>query len=100
MAWVNAENHRPAKPLNVGPVYTALAETALKVLESPTRLPSPQFRVGEVYNTWQDAQHVRGILRRTSLDSYLKAQPDCHTVINYDAPPIHDTTKWLQKAPN
>src|SRR5258707_10512951 len=43
MAWVNAENERSAKALNVGPVYTALAETALKVLESPTRLPSPQF---------------------------------------------------------
>jgi prolyl oligopeptidase len=95
MAWVNAENERSAKALNVGPVYTALAETALKVLESPTRLPSPQFRVGEVYNTWQDAQHVRGILRRTSLDSYLKDQPDWHTVIDYDALAIQDKEKWV-----
>ena len=66
MAWVNAENERSAKALDVGPVYTALAETALKVLESPTRLPTPQFRVGDVFNTWQDAQHVRGILRRAA----------------------------------
>jgi prolyl oligopeptidase len=100
MAWVNAENERSAKALDVGPVYTALAETALKVLESPTRLPSPQFRVGEVYNTWQDAQHVRGILRRTSLDSYLKDQPDWHTVIDYDALATKDNEKWVQKGLN
>jgi prolyl oligopeptidase len=100
MAWVNAENERSAKALDVGPVYTALAETALKVLESPTRLPSPQFRVGEVYNTWQDAQHVRGILRRTSLDSYLNDQPDWHTVIDYDALATQDNEKWVQKGLN
>jgi prolyl oligopeptidase len=100
MAWVNAENERSAKALDVGPVYTALAETALKVLESPTRLPSPQFRVGDIYNTWQDAQHVRGILRRTSLDSYLKDQPDWHTVIDYDALATQDNEKWVQKGLN
>jgi prolyl oligopeptidase len=100
MAWVNAENERSAKALDVGPVYTSLAETALKVLESPTRLPSPQFRVGEVYNTWQDAQHVRGILRRTSLEGYLKDQPDWHTVIDYDALATHDNEKWVQKGLN
>ena len=100
MAWVNAENERSAKALDVGPVYDTLAETALKVLESPTRLPSPQFRVGTVYNTWQDAQHVRGILRRTSLDSYLTDQPDWHTVIDYDALATQDNEKWVQKGLN
>lgn len=97
MAWVNAENARSAKALDVGPVYDTLAETALKVLESPTRLPNPQLRVGVVYNTWQDAQHVRGILRRTSLDSYITDQPDWHTVIDYDALAKQDNQKWVQK---
>jgi prolyl oligopeptidase len=97
MAWVNAENTRSAKSLDVGPVYDTLAETALKVLESPTRLPNPGFRVGTVYNTWQDAQHVRGILRRTTLESYLTDQPDWHTVIDYDALATQDKEKWVQK---
>jgi prolyl oligopeptidase len=100
MAWVNAENARSAKVLDADPHYATLTETALKVLESPTRLPSPQFRVGEVYNTWQDAQHVRGILRRTSLTSYLTDQPDWHTVIDYDALAIKDNEKWVQKGLN
>jgi len=95
MAWVNAENARSAKVLTADPHYNVLAETALKVLESPTRLPNPQFRVGTIYNTWQDAQHVRGILRRTTLESYLTDQPDWHTVIDYDALAQQDNEKWV-----
>jgi prolyl oligopeptidase len=95
MAWVNAENARSAKVLQADPHFDVLAETALKVLESPTRLPSPGFRVGTIYNTWQDAQHVRGILRRTSLDSYLTDKPDWHTVIDYDALAVQDNEKWV-----
>jgi prolyl oligopeptidase len=95
MAWVNAENARSAKVLTADPHYNMLAETALKVLESPTRLPNPQFRVGTIYNTWQDAQHVRGILRRTTMESYLTDQPDWHTVIDYDALAVKDNEKWV-----
>ncbi|WP_433969172.1 hypothetical protein [Tunturiibacter gelidiferens] len=100
MAWVNEENARSAKILQADPRYPVLAETALKVLESPTRLPSPDFRVGEIYNTWQDAQHVRGILRKTSLDSYLTDQPEWQTVIDYDALAAKDNEKWVEKGLN
>ena len=70
---------------------------ALKVLESPDRLPTPQFRQGEIYNTWQDAQHVQGILRRTSLEDYLTAQPNWHTVLDYDALGKQDNQKWVEE---
>jgi prolyl oligopeptidase len=48
MAWVNEENARSAKVLQGDPHFAALAETALKILESPTRLPTPDFHVGEI----------------------------------------------------
>jgi prolyl oligopeptidase len=100
MAWVNAENARSAKVLEDDPRYAGLAATALKVLESPDRLQIPEFREGEVYNTWQDAQHVHGILRRTSLTDYLKPHPDWHTVIDYDALSKQDNEKWVEKGLN
>jgi prolyl oligopeptidase len=100
MAWVNAENIRSAKVLHNDPHFAPLAATALKVLESPTRLPAPQFRLGEVYNTWQDAQHVRGILRRTTLTSYLTNTPDWQTVLDYDALARKDNQKWVAKGLN
>src|ERR1700733_1967701 len=97
MDWVNAENARSAKVLQADPHFAELEQTALKVLESPTRLQLPHFRVGEIYNTWQDAQHVRGILRKTTLTNYLTDQPDWHTVIDYDALAKQDNEKWVQK---
>jgi prolyl oligopeptidase len=100
MEWVNAENARSAKVLEGDPRYAGLAATALKVLESPDRLQIPEFREGEVYNTWQDAQHVHGILRRTSLTDYLKPNPDWHTVIDYDALSKQDNEKWVEKGLN
>jgi len=100
MTWVKTENERSAKVLDSDPRYPGLAAAALKVLESPDRLAVPDFRQGEIYNTWQDAQHVHGILRRTSLASYLTAQPDWHTVIDYDALSKQDNEKWVQKGLN
>ncbi len=100
MAWVNAENARSAKVLDGDPRYAQLQAAALKVLESPDRLAVPEFREGEVYNTWQDAQHVHGILRKTTLASYLTPQPDWHTVIDYDALSKQDNQKWVAKGLN
>jgi prolyl oligopeptidase len=100
MEWVNAENERSARVIEGDPRYTGLAATALKVVESPDRLQVPVFREGEVYNTWQDAEHVRGILRRTSLSDYLKPQHDWHTVIDYDALAKQDNEKWVEKGLN
>jgi prolyl oligopeptidase len=97
MAWVKAENERSAKVLQSDPRFASLDAMALKVLESPDRLPRPEFREGEIYNTWQDAQHVRGILRRTSLADFLMAQPHWQTVLDYDALAKEDNEKWVQK---
>jgi prolyl oligopeptidase len=97
MAWVKAENERSAKVLQSDPRFASLDAMALKVLESPDRLPLPDFREGTIYNVWQDAQHVRGILRRTSLADYLTAQPQWQTVLDYDALAKEDNEKWVQK---
>ena len=37
------------------------------------------------YNFWKDAQHKRGLWRRTTLDEYRKAEPAWETVIDLDA---------------
>jgi prolyl oligopeptidase len=97
MAWVKEEDERSAKVLEGDPRFASLKATALKVLESPDRLPTPDFRNGEIYNTWQDAQHVRGILRRTSLADYLTAEPHWHTVLDYDALAKEDNQRWVEE---
>jgi prolyl oligopeptidase len=95
LEWVKAENARSAKVLQGDPRFAEFEAASLKVLESPEKLAYPDFHNGTVYNTWQDAEHVRGILRRTALADYLTAQPHWQTVIDYDALSEADKEKWV-----
>jgi prolyl oligopeptidase len=100
MDWVKAHNEQTAKVLAADPRYAELKAAALKVLESPTRLPIPGFRAGTIYNSWQDAEHVRGILRKTTLTDYLAEKPSWQTVIDYDALGKADGEKWVNHGLN
>src|SRR3954467_8572306 len=75
LAWVKEHNARTAAVLEKDPQFAELQAEALKVRESPDRLSWPDFRGRTIYNFWQDAQHVRGILRRTTLERYQAADP-------------------------
>jgi prolyl oligopeptidase len=96
MAWVRAENERSARVLENDPHYAGLEAAALKLLESPDRLPLPSINGADVYNTWQDDKHVMGILRRTSLADYLTASPHWRTLLDYDAQGKQDNQKWVE----
>lgn len=97
MAWVKAENARTAAVLEKQKPFDELREQALKVMDSPDKLPVPQFRNGMVYNTWRDKDHVRGIVRRTALESYLTADPKWETILDYDALGKQDQKSWVGK---
>ena len=97
MEWVKAENARSAAVLEKQKSFAPLDEDALKVLDSPDKLAFPDFRGGLVYNTWRDKDHVRGIVRRTTLESYLTDDPKWETVIDYDALGKQDNQSWVGK---
>ncbi len=95
LAWVKAENARTAAVLEKNSHFAPLEVDALKVLESPERLPDPVFRNGIVYNTWRDAEHARGIVRRTTLKDYLTADPKWETLLDYDALSKTEKQSWV-----
>jgi len=97
LAWVKAEDARTAAVLEKDPHFAPLEAEALKVLDSPDRLATPQFRGDLVYNIWRDAEHVRGIVRRTTLKDYLAAEPNWETVLDYDALAKTDKVSWVGK---
>ena len=95
MAWVKSENDRTQAVLEKNPRFATLQAEALKVLDSPDRIAFPRFQAGYIYNTWQDGEHVRGIVRRTSLEDYLKQDPKWETVLDYDALSKADSQSWV-----
>jgi prolyl oligopeptidase len=95
LAWVKAEDARTAAVLEKSSHFAPLEAEALKVLESPDRLPDPELRNGVIYNTWRDAEHVRGIVRRTTFKDYLTENPKWETVLDYDALSKTDKQSWV-----
>ncbi len=97
MAWVRSQNARSLPVLEGDRHYSTLYSQALKIDESEARIPYPRYLDGAVYNFWQDAEHVRGIWRRTSLQSYRSASPSWTTVLDLDALAKSEHANWVWK---
>ena len=98
MEWVKAHNAHSLGVLQGDPRYETLHQQALEIVQSRDRIPSPGFtHDGHIDNFWQDAQHVRGVWRRTSLDSYKTAEPQWETVLDFDALAETESANWVYK---
>ncbi len=95
LAWVKAHDERADKVLKGDPRFAQFQAAALKVLESPQRLPTPDLNGVQVYNMWRDAANPEGLLRRTSMQDYLQPNPHWQTVLDYDALSKQDREKWV-----
>lgn len=93
--WVRAQNARSLPVLENDPRYPGLLEAALEVAQSRDRLPLGQVRGGYLYNFWQDPDHVRGIWRRATLDSYAANAPRWETVLDIDALARAENANWV-----
>ncbi len=97
MAWVKAENARTDAVLKVAPQYGPNFDAALAVAQDPHRLPGPDLRGDEVYNTWRDAKNPRGLWRKTAVVDYLTAEPHWKTVLDFDALGKAEGVGWVSK---
>jgi prolyl oligopeptidase len=98
MEWVKAHNERTFAVLQGDPRYETLHQEALDIVQSRDRIPSPGFtHDGHIDNFWQDAQHVRGVWRRTTLDSYRTAEPQWETILDFDALSAAEGANWVYK---
>jgi prolyl oligopeptidase len=97
MAWVKEHNERSAKIIEADPHFAPYVADALKIAEDPSRLPTPDQHGSDVYNLWHDAQHLHGILRKTTFADYMNPEPHWQTVIDYDALSKQDNTSWVAK---
>jgi prolyl oligopeptidase len=97
LAWVKTQNDRTLPVLSGDTRYAGLQDQALKILSTKDRIAMPNFIGKTVFNFWQDETHVRGVWRRTSLDSYKSANPQWETVIDLDALAKAEGKNWIWK---
>lgn len=97
LAWAEQQNAVSIPLLQNDSRFADIQSRIATILTSDDRIPSGALVDGVVYNFWQDATHVRGILRRTSLASYASATPVWETVLDIDQLANTEDANWVYK---
>ncbi|HWM70392.1 MAG TPA: hypothetical protein VNO35_27715 [Steroidobacteraceae bacterium] len=97
MDWVNTENAKTLRVLEADPRYSGFYADALKIAEDKDRIPTPRLLSGAIYNFWQDADHVRGLFRKTSLRGYRDPVPRWSPVLDLDMLAKSENANWFLK---
>ncbi|CAN5182684.1 prolyl oligopeptidase family protein [soil metagenome] len=95
--WVRAQNGRTLDQLTRDPRFDSLYRTALELAQDRDRLATGSLRAGFVYNFWQDADHVRGIWRRSPVAAYAAGKPAWDVLLDIDALARDDGRSWVFK---
>ena len=95
MDWVRAENARTTGVLEKDTRYATLYQAALRLAQAKDRIPAPGILGGDIYNLWQDAEHVHGLWRRTSLADYQQTDSHWQIVLDLDALSAAEKANWF-----
>ncbi|MGQ0481862.1 MAG: prolyl oligopeptidase family serine peptidase [Pseudonocardia sp.] len=95
LAWVRARNAESLAELATGERFARLRDGAREVLDAVDRIPYVRRRGELFYNFWQDAEHPRGLWRRTTLDSYRSGDPDWELLLDVDALGEAEGENWV-----
>ncbi len=92
---VRGWNERTLSRLTSDPRFAVMEADALKILNSKDKIPYVSHRKGVVQNFWQDETNVRGIWRKASLESYLSADTQWETIIDFDVLAKEEGKNWV-----
>ncbi|GAB2626650.1 prolyl oligopeptidase family serine peptidase [Novilysobacter erysipheiresistens] len=93
--WVKARNAVTEAELAATPEFKQLEAQILAILDSEAKIPYVEKIGDHYYNFWKDAQHQRGLWRRTTLASYRSDAPEWETVIDLDALNQAEGENWV-----
>ena len=97
MEWVKAQNARATRILQADPAYQQDFDALLKVMDATDRIPYGDLDHQYVFNFWQDAQHPKGIWRRTSVADYGRPDPAWETLLDLDKLAADEHENWVWK---
>ena len=95
IAWVNERNQRTAEKFTKSKSFGNLEKQLREILDSDDRIPFIS-KLGEFYyNFWQDEDNPKGILRRTTLDEYMKEVSRWEVVLDIDKLSAVEGENWV-----
>ncbi len=95
LSWVNERNDEALAQFESDPRFEGFRVRNEEILTSDDRIPVGAFDGRYVYNFWTDITNIRGVLRRTSLESYQSEEADWETVLDVDALAREEVENWV-----
>ena len=95
LTWVRRQNAASIELIGNDAGFATLRDEIKAILDSDDRIAYVNKIGDHFYNFWQDAEHPRGIWRRTTLDEYRKDSPAWETVIDVDALNESEGKRWV-----
>lgn len=94
LEWAETRSQATLNELAAHPLFEPIQSQILEILDSDDRIPSPSIMGERIYNFWQDAEHPRGIWRRSDMQSYVAGTPEWETVLDIDALSADEGVNW------
>jgi prolyl oligopeptidase len=93
LAWVEAQNERTLSAFGTAE-FAADRDVLAAILDRPDKIPYIGRRGPYFYNFWTDAQHPRGLWRRTTPESFRLEQPAWEILLDIDALATAEREDW------
>ncbi|PME07362.1 prolyl oligopeptidase [Corynebacterium ulcerans] len=77
--------------------FSDLQQRMRAALNVDTKIPYVIRRGEYLYNFWQDADHPRGLWRRTTLDTFLSGTDEWHILVDVDKLAHEEKESWVWK---
>lgn len=99
LEWVTARNAE-ARAALVDDAFTRTQTAVREVLDSQDKIAHVR-QVGDfLYNLWQDAEHPRGLWRRTTWEQYGRDEPVWEILLDVDALGAAEGVNWVWHGAN
>jgi prolyl oligopeptidase len=97
LEFVEKQNKATVAELSAEKNYQDIYNKNLVILNSTEKIAYPTITGDYAYNFWKDKDHVRGIWRRSLLESYTSGNPVWETLLDIDKLSETDGKKWVYK---
>lgn len=97
LAWTQQKSKATLAKMTQGERYKKLEKEALKILQSPQKIPYVKQQGSYLYNFWKDKKNVRGVWRRTTMSEYRKRNPKWEILLDVDQLAQQEKENWVYK---
>ena len=95
MDWVRRRSAHAEEELTEHALYDGLRSGIQDALEAPDRIPLVAQAGEHLYGFWTDADHPRGVWRRTTWASYRTEEPHWEVLVDVDALAREEEVPWV-----